>query len=79
MTLPSSSSEVFSDAPNSLVCSELMELAIDVFGDKDIAKVWFRTPALGLSGIKPADLLLSAKGSGQVRDFLQRMQYGVYQ
>lgn len=79
MSLPGSSSEVFGDAPNNLVCSKLMALAIHVLGNKDIAKSWFQTPALGLSGIKSVDLLYCVEGTELVRDFLKRMQQGVYQ
>lgn len=79
MEKPSSPSEILSDLPSHLVCSELMALAIDVMGNQDMATVWFHKPALGLSGAKPIDLLSSKEGSGQVKVFLQRMQLGVYQ
>lgn len=79
MEKPSSPSEVLGDSPSHLVCSELMALAIDVMGNQDMAKAWFHKPALGLSGAKPIDLLSSEEGSWQVKAFLQRMQFGVYQ
>lgn len=74
-----SASEVSGDEPDNIILSELMMLAIHVLGDQDIAKAWFHTPALGLSGARPIDLLSSPQSSAQVRDFLQRMGHGVYQ
>lgn len=79
MTELSSSAEICGDATNQLVSSELMALAIHILGTQDIANAWLHTPALGLSGARPIDLLSSTLGSEQVRDFLLRMQHGIYQ
>jgi putative toxin-antitoxin system antitoxin component (TIGR02293 family) len=59
--------------------NELLALAIVVFGTRELATKWFHTPALGLSGTRPIDLLASLHGSNQVREFLIRLEHGVYQ
>lgn len=59
--------------------NELLALAIVVFGTRELAIEWFHTPALGLSGARPNDLLASAQGSTHVKEFLLRLQHGVYQ
>lgn len=64
---------------NTPAFNELLALAIDVLGGREVANAWLHTPALGLSGARPIDLLSSARGSDQVRDFLLRLQHGVYQ
>lgn len=59
--------------------NELLALAIAVLGTHELAVKWFHTPALGLSGTRPVDLLASFQGTTQVREFLMRLQHGVYQ
>jgi putative toxin-antitoxin system antitoxin component (TIGR02293 family) len=54
--------------------SDVMRL----FGnDRLAARVWFTTPAIGLDGNRPADLVASGNVE-VVRDYLTRLQYGVY-
>lgn len=59
--------------------NELLALAIVVFGTHELATEWFHTPSLGLSGARPNDLLASVQGSTHVKEFLMRLQHGVYQ
>lgn len=59
--------------------NELLALAIVVFGTRELATEWFHKPALGLSGARPIDLLASLHGSNQVKEFLMRLEHGVYQ
>ncbi|MEX3636122.1 antitoxin Xre/MbcA/ParS toxin-binding domain-containing protein [Paraburkholderia sp. BR14320] len=54
------------------------EHAIDVFGSKDAAERWLVTPALGIDGRKPLDLLRTSEGTELVKSFLTRIDYGVY-
>jgi putative toxin-antitoxin system antitoxin component (TIGR02293 family) len=54
------------------------EHAIDVFGSKDAAERWLVTPAIGLDGRKPLDLLQTSEGAELVKSFLTRIDYGVY-
>ncbi|HKR44536.1 MAG TPA: antitoxin Xre/MbcA/ParS toxin-binding domain-containing protein [Paraburkholderia sp.] len=53
------------------------EHAIDVFGSKDAAERWLVTPALGLDGRKPLDLLQTSEGVKLVKLFLTRIDYDV--
>lgn len=64
---------------NTPAFNALLALAIDVLGGREVANAWFHTPALGLSGARPIDLLPSPQGSAQVRDFLFRLRHGIYQ
>jgi putative toxin-antitoxin system antitoxin component (TIGR02293 family) len=52
--------------------------AIDVLGSQEAAERWLSSPALGLDGRKPIDLLQSSEGTDLVKTLLTRMDYGVY-
>ncbi|QAY78904.1 DUF2384 domain-containing protein [Sphingosinicella sp. BN140058] len=52
--------------------------ATRVFGSREAAQTWMITPALGLDGRCPTDLVRNADGLTKVRLFLQRIEYGVY-
>jgi putative toxin-antitoxin system antitoxin component (TIGR02293 family) len=52
--------------------------ATGVFGGRKQAKKWMSTPVMGLDGQRPIDLLRSAWGAELVKDFLTRLEYGVY-
>lgn len=67
------------DGESNASFNELLELAIVVFGTRELATEWFHKTALGLSGARPIDLLASPHGSNLVREFLVRLQHGVYQ
>lgn len=58
--------------------AETLTKAEDVFGDPAEAERWMSTPAMGLEGRKPIDLLTTQVGYELVDDFLTRMDYGVY-
>lgn len=58
--------------------AETLTKAEDVFGDPEEAERWMNTPALGLEGRKPIDLITTQIGYELVGDFLTRMDYGVY-
>ena len=58
--------------------AETLTKAEDVFGDPAEAERWMTTPAMGLEGRKPIDLLTTQVGYELVDDFLTRMDYGVY-
>lgn len=58
--------------------AEILTKAEDVFGDPDEAQRWMNTPAMGLEGHKPIDLITTQVGYELVDDFLTRMDYGVY-
>ncbi len=56
----------------------LLAQATDVFGDQAAAEAWFRTPARGLDGRRPLDLLDTSAGTELVEAHLGQMEYGVY-
>jgi putative toxin-antitoxin system antitoxin component (TIGR02293 family) len=58
--------------------AEILTKAEDVFGDPEEAARWMNTPAMGLEGRKPIDLITTQVGYELVNDFLTRMDYGVY-
>nr|WP_299243577.1 antitoxin Xre/MbcA/ParS toxin-binding domain-containing protein [uncultured Halomonas sp.] len=58
--------------------AEILTKAEDVFGDPEEAQRWMNTPAMGLEGHKPIDLITTQVGFELVDDFLTRMDYGVY-
>ena len=47
-------------------------------GGEDEAKRWMVKRVMGLDGQRPVDLLRSADGAQIVKDFLVRVEYGVY-
>ncbi|PXX99352.1 type II RES/Xre toxin-antitoxin system antitoxin [Halomonas sp. LBP4] len=58
--------------------AEILTKAEDVLGDPKEAQRWMNTPAMGLEGRKPIDLITTQVGYELVDDFLTRMDYGVY-
>lgn len=58
--------------------AEILTKAEDVFGDAGEAERWMNTPAMGLEGRKPIDLITTQVGYELVDDFLTRMDHGVY-
>ena len=60
------------------VPAPLMAAAIEVFGGESTAVEWFMKPAMGLDRARPIDLLGSPEGMQAVRDFLARLDGGVY-
>ncbi|WP_273142238.1 antitoxin Xre/MbcA/ParS toxin-binding domain-containing protein [Halomonas sp.] len=58
--------------------AEILTRAKDVLGDREEAKRWMNTPAMGLEGRKPIDLITTQAGYELVDDFLTRLDYGVY-
>lgn len=58
--------------------AEILTKAEDVLGDAEEAQRWMNTPAMGLEGHSPIDLITTQVGYELVDDFLTRMDYGVY-
>lgn len=69
-------------APNegvrALHLAEIITKAEDVFGSRERVQEWLAKPALGLEGRRPLELIASDAGYEVVRDFLTRLDYGVY-
>jgi putative toxin-antitoxin system antitoxin component (TIGR02293 family) len=66
--------------PDSLASrkAKTLRLATKIMGGEDEAKRWMVKHVMGLNGQRPVDLLRSAEGAQMVRDFLVRLEYGVY-
>ncbi len=58
--------------------ARLLAKAAAVLGSQSEAEMWMLRPALGLEGRRPIDLLATAAGSDLVREYLERLDYGVY-
>ena len=58
---------------------QILTTAKRVFGDRKIAEIWLSKPAFGLGRFAPCSLLAKHQGYVRVRDFLVRIEYGVYQ
>jgi len=50
--------------------------AEEIFGDRDKAIAWLKTPSVALKDQKPSDLLTTGPGAQIVRDELNRLRYG---
>ncbi|MFG8439942.1 antitoxin Xre/MbcA/ParS toxin-binding domain-containing protein [Pseudomonas aeruginosa] len=58
--------------------AHILEHAERVFGNREKAERWMTTPALGLEGRSPVDLLANADDLELLEVFLMRIEYGVY-
>jgi len=58
--------------------ASVLSKAEDILGDRQQAVNWMTSPAMGLEGRAPIDLLTTQMGFELVEDFLTRMEYGVY-
>jgi putative toxin-antitoxin system antitoxin component (TIGR02293 family) len=67
-----------SESNNVWKLADLITQATRVFGDQEAAERWFLEPAIGLDHRRPIDLVRTAPGAQLVKDFLTRMEYGVY-
>jgi len=56
----------------------IFEHAVRVFGSVKEARDWLMSPASGLEGQRPIDLLDTEPGGAQVRDYLGAIEYGNY-
>jgi putative toxin-antitoxin system antitoxin component (TIGR02293 family) len=58
--------------------AEILTQATEVFGGKEEAERWMMQKAMGLDGARPIDLLSTVQGSELVKEFLGRLEHGVY-
>lgn len=63
---------------DTFLMQDIIEQLTGVLGSVKNAQLWLETPALGLDGAKPIDLLNSARGIEEVKTLIIRMDYGVY-
>jgi putative toxin-antitoxin system antitoxin component (TIGR02293 family) len=66
------------ESEKTLRIQQIFEQATRVFGTEDEAREWLTSPAHGLEGQRPIDLLDTEPGSFQVRDYLGAIEYGNY-
>lgn len=58
--------------------AEILAQAADVFGSREEAERWMAHAAMGLDGARPIDLLRTVQGAELVKEFLGRLEHGVY-
>jgi putative toxin-antitoxin system antitoxin component (TIGR02293 family) len=56
----------------------IRERAAALQGSKKAGDIWLKTPAIGLDGKVPRDLLRSRRGADLVEELLGRLECGVY-
>lgn len=58
--------------------AEILAKATEVLGGRDDAERWLMREAMGLDGARPIDLLRTVQGAELVKEFLGRLEHGVY-
>jgi putative toxin-antitoxin system antitoxin component (TIGR02293 family) len=58
--------------------SALFDTAVEVFGDIDAARRWFKEPLRTLHGQSPLDYADTEPGAREVEDILGRLEHGVF-
>lgn len=58
--------------------SWILDLAVEVFGDLEVARTWLERPNRVLQGSTPLELLDTDAGVERVTQMLNRIEYGVY-
>lgn len=68
------------ECPNSLagVPEDIFDAAVKVMGSRADAVRWLQGRAIGLDGRVPAEVLRTPDGVKLVRNFLGRLEFGVY-
>ncbi|EMJ4936110.1 antitoxin Xre/MbcA/ParS toxin-binding domain-containing protein [Pseudomonas aeruginosa] len=59
--------------------AKVLEHAINVFGTQKLAEEWLGRPCKYLDGDVPLDVIDNPVGFQAVEDYLERIEYGVYQ
>jgi putative toxin-antitoxin system antitoxin component (TIGR02293 family) len=65
-------------ASKTLLVTDILAKAIEVFGTQAAAEDWLNQPALALNDVRPLELLQTEQGAELVKDQLTRLEYGVY-
>ena len=58
--------------------SALYDRAVQVLGDKESARHWFKTPKQALGGRSPLEYADTEPGAREVEDLLGRLEHGVF-
>lgn len=56
----------------------ILSQATNILGNRDLAVQWFHRPARGLDYRSPCSVVTDDHGYRLVRDYLGRIEYGVY-
>lgn len=59
--------------------AQVLEYAINVFGSQKLAEEWLGRPCKCLEADAPLDLVDNVLGYRLVQDYLNRIEYGIYQ
>ena len=59
--------------------AKVLEHAINVFGNQKLAEEWLGRPCKYLNGNVPLDVIDNPAGFQAIEDYLERIEYGVYQ
>ena len=65
-------------ASRAWLVAEVLVQAAGIFGGLEQAEHWMTRPATGLDGLRPIELVETLQGAGLLKDFLGRLEYGVY-
>ena len=57
---------------------KVLEEAVRVFRDEELARNWLRSPIVSLGNMRPIDHLNSIEGYERVKDTLGKIEYGMY-
>ena len=58
--------------------TEIFDHAAEVMGSEAAAKAWMNKATIGLANQKPVYLLATSAGVTAVKEYLTRLEYGVY-
>ena len=56
----------------------ILSQATEILGSRSLAAQWFNKPARGLDYRPPCSVVTDEHGYRLVRDYLERIEYGVY-
>lgn len=59
--------------------AKILEYASKVFGKQTTAEDWLSRPCLSLEGLTPIDLIDNPFGFQVVKDYIDRVEFGIYQ
>lgn len=75
---PSSARQTIEINESKLNVADITARAIEVFGNREKALRWLRTPVRSLDDQTPLSLLDTSEGVGRVQDTLGRIEHGVW-
>ncbi len=68
----------FAESERIVRIQRLLNRAVDVFGNVDLAKKWLKEKAYGLGDVSPLEYSKTEVGAREVEDLLGRIEHGVY-